>query len=467
MINLLFILVVPSLIFFLFIFKQFINSSKFGAAPLPPGPYPWPIVGNLFQMGKYHHVTLANLAKVHGPLMLVRLGSTPVVVGSSPAAAAEILKTHDRLLSGRYVPNGIAVEGSKFHSLNLGFMEECDDRWKNIRGVYKSELFSVKAIESQVSLREEKVGEMVNFLCSKQGQVLKIKEIVHSTVLNILSNICLTTDLVDFEGKGLGEGLSGYIRGFAALGGTAVLHDFSPMSSGWAAKRFYKKFLDIFGRMCNSWDEIIKEKRKAREELFSAGTESTSATSEWALVELIKSPEAMKKLRNELAKVVDGDRIREAHLPRLPYLEACVKETLRLHPPGPLLLPHRAVETSEVMGYTITKGTLVMVNMWAIARDPKIWTDASSFKPERFLELDADYKGHDFMYIPFSSGRRLCPGQPLASKAVPLIVASLIHTFDWVLPNNMDPADIDMNDLVDITMLKENPLCISPILRSM
>lgn len=173
----------------------------------------------------------------------------------------------------------------------------------------------------------------------------------------------------------------------------------------------------------------------------------------------------MQKLRKELAKEITGDTIKESDLSRLPYLQACLKETLRLHPPGPLLLPHRATKTCEVMGYTIPKDSIVMVNMWAIARDPKIWDNPLKFMPERFLSSELDYKGTDFEYIPFGSGRRFCTGQPLATRVLPLIIASLIHHFDWALPGDMDPTQINMSDKLDVTMLKEEPLCVIPKLR--
>lgn len=202
-------------------------------------------------------------------------------------------------------------------------------------------------------------------------------------------------------------------------------------------------------------------------ETFGAGTESTTATSEWMLVELLRNPQALKKLRDEISQVIGGmnNVVKESDLPNLPYLEACFKETLRLHPPGPLLLPHRAVETCEVMGYRIPKDTQVMVNMWTIARDPKNWDDPSRFKPERFINSKMDYIGRYFEYIPFGSGRRVCAGQPLASRFVPLVVASLIHGFDWILPNDMDPAQIDMDEILDITMFKNDPLLVIPKLR--
>ncbi|WMV33936.1 hypothetical protein MTR67_027321 [Solanum verrucosum] len=202
-------------------------------------------------------------------------------------------------------------------------------------------------------------------------------------------------------------------------------------------------------------------------ELFGAGSETTIVTSEWMLVDLLKNHQCLTKLRDEIANVV-GDKdviIRESDLTNMPYLDACLKETLRLHPPGPLLLPHRAVETCEVMGYRIPKDTQVMVNMWAIVRDPKVWDDPSSFKPERFMNSKMDYKGRDFEYIPFGSGRRMCAGEPLASRFVPLVVASLVHKFDWFLPNDMNPDQIDMDEILDLIISKKDPILVIPKLR--
>ncbi|XP_059627536.1 probable (S)-N-methylcoclaurine 3'-hydroxylase isozyme 2 [Cornus florida] len=486
--NLFFSLILLSFFTFL-IMKSIKPASK--RPPLPPGPYSWPIVGNIFQMGNSPHVTLAKLAKVHGPLMSLRFGSRLVVVGSSPEAAAEILKINDRALSGRVVANAFQVKGSKLHNLNLVFTDECDDDWRVLRNIYRTEVFSSKVMQSQVELREKKVNELVKYLSAKTGQIVKVKEIGLACALNILSNAFFSTDLTDFEGKGLGEGMFQYIRSFAELGGVPQLSDLYPILSGWDLQGFYKKAMDILDRMFAVWVDIVEERRKklidvsSRRDfmdallgmgltneqinplllLFSAGIESTSATTEWALTELLRNQETMEKLRNELTTVVGDDTIRESNLSDLPYLEACVKETLRLHPPGPLLLPHRAVQECEVMGYTIPKDSHVLVNMWAIARDPTIWDDPSSFKPERFLKSGLNYMGINFEYIPFGSGRRMCPGLPLASRVVPLLVASLVHHFDWFLPGNVKPSEIDMNEILDVTMLKKDPMYLIPKIR--
>ncbi|KAK3040216.1 hypothetical protein RJ639_028928 [Escallonia herrerae] len=454
--------------------------------PVPPGPYAWPIVGNIFEMGELVHVTLANLAQVHGPLMSLRFGSRLVVVGSSPAVAAEILKSHDRSLSGRKLPLPIRFKGSKLHNLGLGFFDECGDGWRSIRTVYRGEVFWTKALDSQAEVREKKVNEMVAYLESKEGEVVKIKEVVFATALNILSNIFLSVDFLDYEGKGVAEGMRGYIRRFAVKGSTDCLSDIFPVLGDWCFRGTCSKLMDVVETIFAAWVGILKERRESTThvsdlldflmgngftneqinplllELFSAGTDSTSATTEWALVELIRNRIAMQKLRHELAKAVGGDTVKERNLPNLPYLEACIKETLRLHPPGPLLLPHRAVQTCEVMGYTIPKDSEVLVNMWAIGRDPTIWDEPMSFKPERFLNSMVDFKGHDFKFIPFGSGRRMCPGQPLASRVVPFLVASLIQRFDWSLPNDMDPSQIDMSEMYDITMQKKETLSALP-----
>jgi cytochrome P450 len=183
---------------------------------------------------------------------------------------------------------------------------------------------------------------------------------------------------------------------------------------------------------------------------------------EWAMAELMKNQDSMHKLRDELEYEIGTDIVKESHLAHLPYLQACVKETLRLHPPGPLLLPHRALQTCQVMGYTIPKDSLVFVNMWAIGRDSTIWIDPLSFKPERFLDSSLDFKGNNFDYIPFGAGRRICPGQPLATRQVPFIVASLVHSFDWFLPGDMNSTELDMNDHYAVTLKKKQPLKLIP-----
>ncbi|PWA84763.1 cytochrome P450 [Artemisia annua] len=189
----------------LFLFFRTITGRNFSKKPpLPPGPYPWLIIGNIFQIGKNAHVHLAEMAKVHGPLMSLRLGQQTLIIGSSSIAASEILKTYDHVLSGRYVSRLLQNKKPTIHNMNLAFTSNCDDGWRNLRNLYKTELFSGKALDSSVNIRENKVIEMVKYLASKKGECKVIKDVVFVTSMNILGNASLSIDLVDFEGNGVG-----------------------------------------------------------------------------------------------------------------------------------------------------------------------------------------------------------------------------------------------------------------------
>lgn len=178
-------------------------------------------------------------------------------------------------------------------------------------------------------------------------------------------------------------------------------------------------------------------------------------TIEWAMAELLKDKEIMKKVHQELKNEINSNSIMDYDLSKLTYFNACIKETLRLHPVVPLLIPRSALETCEVMNYTIPQNAQIWVNIWAISRDPKIWDDPHIFNPERFLGSNLDFKGQNFEFIPFGSGRRMCPGLPFGIISLQTILASLILHFDWVLPN---ATQIDMNEKFGVTWQNERPL---------
>lgn len=199
---------------------------------------------------------------------------------------------------------------------------------------------------------------------------------------------------------------------------------------------------------------------KLIQETFMAGSETTSSTTEWALTELLCNPESMIKAKAELAQVIGANRkFEENDIDNLPFLQAVVKETLRLHPPIPFLVPRRAIKDTNFMGYHIPKNTQVLVNAWAIGRDPDAWDDPLCFKPERFIGSKLEYKGQHYEFIPFGAGRRMCAGVPLAHRVLHLTLGSLLHQFDWELESK---ATLDMKDRLGITMRKLKPLVAVP-----
>lgn len=201
-------------------------------------------------------------------------------------------------------------------------------------------------------------------------------------------------------------------------------------------------------------------------DILAGALETSYATIEWAMSELIRHPEVMKKLQQELESVVSDRMVEEADLAKLNYLNMVVKETFRLHPVAPLLVPHESTEDVTLDGYHIPKKSRIVVNFYAIGRDPNVWLDnAEEFVPERFVGSDIDLRGRDFQLIPFGSGRRMCPGINLGLIEVKLILAQLVHCFDWVLPNGMSPIDLDMTEKFGLAVPRANHLLAVPTYR--
>ncbi|KAK4400307.1 Flavonoid 3'-monooxygenase [Sesamum angolense] len=199
--------------------------------------------------------------------------------------------------------------------------------------------------------------------------------------------------------------------------------------------------------------------------VIAGGTHTTSATVEWAMTELISNPTVMEKVQEELKQVVGlNNMVEEVHIPKLLYLDAVLKETMRLHPAGPFLSPRTPSESCTVGGYTIPKDSAIFLNIWAIQRDPVAWDNPLEFKPERFLGGDEnlDFSGKNFNYIPFGSGRRICAGLPLAERMLSYVLASLLHSFEWKLPEG---EKLDMEDKFGSVLRRENPLFAIPFPR--
>ncbi|GJN16004.1 hypothetical protein PR202_gb02954 [Eleusine coracana subsp. coracana] len=204
-------------------------------------------------------------------------------------------------------------------------------------------------------------------------------------------------------------------------------------------------------------------------DVFTAGSDTIAITVEWAMAELLRNPSIMDKARAEIKGVLgDKETIEEPDAASLPYLQAVVKEAMRLHPVAPIMLPHKAVEDGvEVCGYAVPQGATVIFNVWAIMRDPAIWDRPDVFVPERwFLDraAEVDFKGKDFEFIPFGSGRRMCPGLPMAERVVPHILASLLHAFEWRLPDGASSAEqLDVTEKFTTANVMAVPLRAVPV----
>ncbi|KAK2632779.1 hypothetical protein EUGRSUZ_L01095, partial [Eucalyptus grandis] len=197
-------------------------------------------------------------------------------------------------------------------------------------------------------------------------------------------------------------------------------------------------------------DDIIKGQINS---MSSAGTDTSAVTIEWAMSLLLNHPDVMKKAQAELDDVVGRDRlVDEVDTHKLPYLHNIINEALRLFPPGPLLVPHESAEDCTVSGFDVPRGTMILVNVWAIQRDPKVWDDPTSFKPERYEGLEGD---HAYRLLPFGMGRRSCPGAGLANRVVSLALAVLIQCLEW---KRVSEEPMDLSEGTGLTMPKREPL---------
>ncbi|XXG76075.1 hypothetical protein AAC387_Pa08g0503 [Persea americana] len=407
-------------------------------------------------------MSLAQMARTHGPLISLKLGTQLLIVASSPSAASQVLKTHDRILSARYIPQTYRVKFYISHSLPFSF--DCSIRWKTLRALCKTELFTTRMLDLQAHLRQDKVVELVGSLFSSRGEVVNLGELVFGTAFNILGNLLFSRDVFSLGDKE-NSGLKHVFSRFLELGMAPNLADFYPWLGGLDVQGLNKEATGIIKKIYGIWEGLLKERGGGNEkkrdfvdvlqsggcsemqikalclDMFAAGTDTTTTLVDWTMSELVRNPRVMQKVRDELEQVI---------------------ESLRLHPPGPLLLPREALDTCEVMDYTVPKGSRVMVNVWAIGRDPKVWENPLTFSPERFLNSSVDYKGNNFEFTPLGAGRRICPGLPLGSRVVELIIASLIHTFDWSLPDGMQPNELNMDERFGLTLVRKHPLLLIP-----
>eukprot|EP01018_Ginkgo_biloba_P009681 Gb_04622 [translate_table: standard] len=468
---------------------------------LPPGPRGYPIIGNLLMLGKLPHRALGALSEKYGPLMFLRLGSVPTVVVSSPDMAKEVLKTHDLVFASRPT-----TSGSKYMLYNASdiALTPYGHYWRQVRKVCVLQLLSAKRIESFRFVREEEVNLMIQSILEHTVKYRsKIPVNVSKTVSGLsMDIICRMAFGRKYSSEAFdNRGFNAVIREFLYLLGAFDIGDFIP----WLAwmdlqglnrrqKNVHKTldafmekiieehvaqsndglqrdFVDVLLAISEEDDMEIKLTRdniKANLlEMLLAGTDTSSNVVEWAMSELLRNPSKMKKLQEELECVVGLNRkVQESDLSHLEYLEAVVKETMRLHPPAPLLIPHESMEDCTISSYEIPYKTRVIINDWVISRDPKSWDNVEIFNPERFIGSFIDMRGKNFELIPFGSGRRGCPGMQLGIIVLKLTLAQLLHCFDWRLPNGMKFYDLDMSEEFGFTMPRASHLLAIPTPRT-
>lgn len=459
-------LTIPAILFLTFIILPttilFLKRQKDNQKP-PPGPPSLPIIGNLHMLGKRPHDSLQSLAKIYGPIMSLKLGQVPTVVVSSPEAAEQILKTHDTVFASR--PKVQSTDPFKKGVRGVVFAEY-GPYWRYVRKVCTLQLLSASRVQMSAPLRREEVVATVTALerGAAAGEVVDVSEKVGQLLENIMYRMVLgrrkddrfqlrelTNEVLNLVGQfniadfipWLGvldlQGLTRKLRRNRkalddALEKIIVEHELAPKEQN---VQHHNDFIHILLSLLHQPMDLVHDDQNhvidranltaLLLDMIIAATDSSSVVIEWALSELLRNPRVMKNLQNELQKVVGMNRmVEESDVANLTYLDMVIKETLRLHPAGPFLVPRETMEDVTVNGYYIRKKTRIIVNVWAIGRDPNVWTDnAHMFYPERFVNSDIDVQGHDFQLLPFGSGRRGCAGTQLGLATVKFVFSSI------------------------------------------
>ncbi|XP_068643844.1 cytochrome P450 93A3-like [Aristolochia californica] len=486
---------------------RIIFSKTRTAIRLPPGPRALPIVGHLHLLAPIPHQALHKLSTRYGPLMHIRLGSVSSIVSSSAETAKEFLKTQELHFSSR--PSSAVVRYLTYGSADFSFAPY-GPYWKFMKKLCMSELLGGRTLDQLLPVRREELKQLVTTLALKAqlGKPVDMGGGLLKLTNNVISRMTMSKRCTETEGEA--DDVRKLVEEVAELTGKFNLADYISFCKNLDLQGLEKRYKDLHLRFDRMMETIIKEKEEANKmkkgdaglkdlldilleiseddkadmkitrenikafilDIFVAGTDTSAITMEWALAELINHPDILRKTREEIDSVVGKARlVDESDITNLPYLQAIVKETLRLHPTGPLIL-RESTKDCSILGYDIPANTRLFVNVWAIGRDPNHWENPLNFRPERFMPtLDdssrspVEVRGQHFHLLPFGSGRRGCPGTSLALQVIQTTLAALIQCFEWKFGNGEANAKVDMTEAAGLTLPRSEQLLCTPVLR--
>nr|XP_040259310.1 premnaspirodiene oxygenase isoform X1 [Aegilops tauschii subsp. strangulata] len=464
----------------------------------PPGPWKLPVIGSMHHLvNVLPHRKLRDLADAHGPLMMLQLGQTPLVVASSKETARLVLKTHDSNFATR--PKLLAGEIVGYEWADILFSPS-GDYWRKLRHLCTTEILSPKRVRSFRHIRED---EQVSMRVDQIRQAGPSAPVNLSVMFHNVTNSIVARAAFGKKRKNAAEFQAAIKSGVGLASGFNIPDLFPTWTTVLAKLTGMKRRLqDIHKTVDAILQEIIDERKAARIEkimagaenvdenlvdvliglqekggfgfhldnsrmkaiildMFGGGTGTSASAMEWGMSELMRNPRVMKKLQGQIREafkgkaVVTEDDLQESNLQ---YLKMVIKEALRLHPPAPLLVPRESIDQCELEGYTVPAKSRVIINAWAIGRDPKYWEAPEEFRPERFEDSTVDFTGSSYEFLPFGAGRRMCPGFNYGLASMELALVGLLYHFDWSLPDGV--AEVDMEEAPGLGVRRLTPLML-------
>ncbi|KAF0911960.1 hypothetical protein E2562_012772 [Oryza meyeriana var. granulata] len=477
--------------------RSLVRPASAGGRRLPPGPPGIPVLGALPLVGPAPHAGLASLARRYGPVMYLKMGTCGVVVASSPCAARAFLKALDARFANR--PAVASAVDITYNYQNMVFANY-GAKWKLMRKLASVHLLGARALADWAAVRRGEAGRLVRGMAeaAAAGHPVVIPEVLVCALANIVGQITVSKRVFDVQGDE-SNSYKDMIVSLLTGAGLFNISDFVPALAwldlqGVQAKlrRIHNQFDVLITKLLADHAAAAADRARAGRpdfvdrlraavgvddedgetitevnikglifDMFTAGTDTSSIIVEWAIAEMIKNPSVMARAQEEMDRVVGrGRRLEESDIPNLPYLQAVCKEAMRLHPSTPLSLPHFSFDECDVDGYHVPGNTRLLINIWAIGRDPSAWEEPLEFRPERFLPGGAaarvDPLGNYFELIPFGAGRRICAGKLAGMVFVQYFLGTLLHSFDWRLPDGEEK--LDMSETFGLALPKAVPL---------
>ncbi|XP_076949167.1 6,7,8-trihydroxycoumarin synthase-like [Bidens hawaiensis] len=483
----------------IFVYLFFLHKKyKILPSKRPPGPPGLPVIGNLHELDTSNLPDhLWRLSKRYGSLMSLRLGLVQTMVVSSAEMAKQVLKTNDLIFCNRPVLTG--QQKLSYYNKDIAFAPY-NEYWRQMRKTCTLHLLSVKQVNSFLPVREEEVFDMIDTLKTRvrKNNLVNLSQTLLVLTSNIISRMAFGKRTAEYDDeKQEVTQFSELILRCQKMFAKFFYRDVIPFM-GWLdivngsvsnLEKIFKDMDEFYQEIIDQHENQLNEPNNMQEDMVDillklkkdsdcsvkltydhikgvlmnimlGGTETSATTVVWAMCMLMMNPESFKKLQHEVRNVIGKKgKVDEHDLYKLDYLKAVIKETYRLYPTAPLLVPRESRDRCVINGFEIPKKTLVYVNVWAVGRDPKCWERAEVFDPERFMGSSVDYKGADFELIPFGSGRRGCPGMLLGATTVELTLANLVCSFDWEMP--MGTSEIDTLTTPGTVARKKNDLLLA------
>ncbi|XP_072951987.1 cytochrome P450 81Q32-like [Typha angustifolia] len=478
----------------LYLIKLFFFANNSRKKKLPPSPPALPFIGHLYLFKIPLHHTLARISARYGPIVFLRFGSRPVLVVNSRAVAEECFTTHDVAFANRvHFPS---QKHTTFGYANIG-TANYGSHWRNARRIATVDVLSTHRLLSSSDSRKEEIRHLATGLFLNWEKItgahgstfakVELKSRLFELSLNVIMRMMTGKRYYGEEGEG-SDGARRFkevVEEFFARAGASSLSDFFPTQGFFRGvnkemKRLSAAINEFSQRLIDEQKRENKNSQGERKKktmidhllalqetdpdtysdqaiksicmsLLVAGTETTSNAVEWAMSLLLNNPHILTKVATEIETCVGDERlIDESDFSNLPYLHCILKETLRLYPGAPLLLPHESRDDLVLNNYNIPHGTMLLVNAYSIHRDPAMWDEPEKFKPERFEE-----KGKEKHMIAFGNGRRKCPGEGLAIREVKIVLGTLLQCFEW---RRVRDEAVDLGEGSGLSLPKVVPL---------